>query len=159
MNVLPLALPPLRERREDITALAECLLRRHGECASTNVKGFSDSAVQAMISYDWPGNIRELENVIERALTMSHGEFIDAQSLDLPVTHAVFSGGQSFKAQKNTVIAEFERRFLREVMSKNGGNITKSAISAGKDRRTFFELLKKHHLLNSQDHPQDIRRA
>jgi two-component system, NtrC family, response regulator GlrR len=144
LNVLQLNLPPLRERREDIELLATHLLARH-QAENSRVL-LSRTAVEAMKAYDWPGNIRELENVIERALAISQGPLIGPDALGLPAIDSRVNG-ESFHAQKTRVIVQFERRFLQDIMAENQGNITKSARRAGKHRRAFYELLKKHSLV------------
>jgi DNA-binding NtrC family response regulator len=145
LNVLTLRLPPLRERREDIPALTEHLLARHARLAQGGPPRFTPAAMAKLTAYDWPGNVRELENVIERALVMSNGAWIDESLVDLPAVESP-SPDESFKAQKLRVVIQFERRYLEQSLARHSGNITRAAKAARKDRRAFFELLRKHNL-------------
>jgi two-component system response regulator GlrR len=97
------------------------------------------------MNYAWPGNVRELENVVERALALSTGDMIDESLVDLPKNSAT-PEGDSFKIQKARAIYEFEHRYLESALAQHGGNITRAARSASKNRRAFFHLLRKHNL-------------
>ncbi len=161
LNVLSMDLPALRQRREDIPLLADYLLVRLGprltapQAASPRSarlnglpSGFTAGALKKLKDYDWPGNVRELKQVIEKALVLSDGAQVDAQDLRLdsaPFTPAGVEG--SFNAQKARVVREFECSYLKDILARSGGNITCAAKAAGKDRRAFFELLRKHNLL------------
>ncbi|ERM92046.1 ATPase [Caldanaerobacter subterraneus subsp. yonseiensis KB-1] len=81
LNVIPIMLPPLRERRGDIPLLVEHFIEKLNKKLNKNIKGITKKAMQALIHYDWPGNIRELENIIERCITLSEGEYIDYEDL------------------------------------------------------------------------------
>jgi len=145
LNVLTLRLPPLRERTEDIPALTEHLLARHARLAQGRPPRFTPAAMAKLAAYDWPGNVRELENMIERALVLSTGEWIDESLVDLPAVERA-QPDESFKVQKLRVVIQFERHYLEESLTRHGGNITRAAKAAKKDRRAFFELLRKHNL-------------
>jgi len=99
------------------------------------------------VSYQWPGNVRELENVIRQAVVLSRGPILRARDLELtsqaPAAQPIT---KSLKASKARVIEEFERTYLEEALVACAGNISKAARQAGKDRRTFFALLKKYDL-------------
>jgi transcriptional regulator with PAS, ATPase and Fis domain len=95
LNVFPIEIPPLRERREDIAVLAEAFLKLYGRKHGVPIEGFSDSAIDALVSHDWPGNIRELQNVVERAVILSEPHRpIDVNLLGMPgnklALHAIF---------------------------------------------------------------------
>ncbi len=143
LSVLTLNLPPLRQMRDDISLLATELLKRHETSSNPGVT-FLPAALRKLNDYDWPGNVRQLENIIRRSLALSNKSMIDASDLDIPVVEA-----SSFKEQKARAIAEFERHYLREALARHNGNITHAAKEAGKNRRAFFALLSKYHL-NSQ---------
>jgi DNA-binding NtrC family response regulator len=147
LNVLPLRLPPLRERREDIPLLANHLLERYAEAFGRMGTAFSGSAMSRLMEHDWPGNVREIENVIQRALVHSAGNVVEESDLGLPAARSTATW-QSFKAQKAQVVRDFEARYLQEILAKSAGNISHAAKAANKERRTFFELLRKHDLLN-----------
>ena len=147
LNVLTLNLPALRERREDIPSLAKHLLARLSQEAGKAPSRFSPAAMNKLIAHEWPGNVRELENVIVRATELAEGRTIEERDLDLPIAPPALCG-HSLKAQKARLVHEFEVRYLQEALAKYNGNISQAANAAGKERRTFFELLRKHNLLS-----------
>ncbi|MCK6548976.1 sigma-54 dependent transcriptional regulator [Myxococcota bacterium] len=131
-------MPPLRERRDDIVELAEHFLREHGG----DDRRLSPFAVAALLRYDWPGNVRELEGVIRRAVILAEGCEVSPEHLVLPVSTSVKY--PSFQDAKADVVEAFERRYLEQTLKLCGGNISRAAELAGKNRRAFFELLRKH---------------
>jgi two-component system response regulator GlrR len=126
--------------------LANYLLQRHKLALGRDTTGLSADAMSKLVAYDWPGNVRELENVIERALVLSTGTVLCESDIDIAADHRV-PVNTSFKAQKAQVVNEFERRYLQETVTRCGGNITLAAKAAQKNRRAFFELLRKHHVV------------
>jgi transcriptional regulator with GAF, ATPase, and Fis domain len=160
LNVLAVVLPPLRERKEDILLLAKHFLSVYGmELGRSNVM-FSQSAKSKLLSYQWSGNVRELEGVVQRAIAMSAGDILDASDIDLPASEVEAQAGPtmtmvsrgiqlsdtSFQEMKAKVIEEFERAYLSELLSAHRGNISKAARVAQKERRAFQRLLQKHGL-------------
>jgi len=143
--VLTLNLPSLRQRREDIPLLANHLIEWHRTVLGRGPASFSPSAMQRLVEHTWPGNIRELKNVIQRALVASTGPVIEAEHLDLPVP-LVLGYVLSFREQKARAVKEFERKYLKETLAVSGGNVTRAAKAAGTDRRSFIRLLRKHKL-------------
>lgn len=143
LNVLLLKLPALRERREDIPLLARHLVAKCVEASSMPVKELSQAALEKLLLYDWPGNIRELENIIQRAVFLSEHRLIMEEDICLPV---VFGSAEplSFKALKARAVAEFESAFIRRILATNNGNISRAARAAKKNRRAFFQLMRKH---------------
>jgi DNA-binding NtrC family response regulator len=145
LNVLTLHLPTLAERREDIPILARYFLERFAKESGRPAPSLSPDAIQRLANYGWPGNIRELESVILRALVLSDGVLIDAHSIDIPeVSHlpAVAAGSSSLPIAD--AVYEFERQYLANLLSRHKGNVTHAAEAAGKDRRTFQRLLRRH---------------
>jgi two-component system, NtrC family, response regulator GlrR len=139
LNALPLMLPPLRERRSDIPRLADHFLRSRGG----QEKHFSAEALMMMQEYSWPGNIRELQNVVERAVIFSRDRTqVLASDVLLPSMRR--SEVESFQAAKRRVIANFERSYLEALLATHGGNIASAARTAKKNRRALWELLRKH---------------
>lgn len=139
LNVLPLTLPPLRERRDDIPVLARYLLAR----SFGQEKRLSARLLALLTERSWPGNVRELQHTIERAAVMS----MDRDTLDdcdLNLSDAVKPGPEPFREAKRRVVAEFERTYLRDILNAHGGNIANAARAAEKNRRAFWELLRKH---------------
>jgi two-component system, NtrC family, response regulator GlrR len=145
LNVLRILLPPLRERRGDLALLAHYLLERQALLLGCPLKPLAACALASMASYQWPGNVRELENVLSRALVFSEGAEIQAEDLSLPMALEA-SGDESFRTEKKRVIRIFERDYLQKMLNRHQGNITHAAHAAAKNRRAFWELLRKHGL-------------
>ncbi|SDK19283.1 DNA-binding transcriptional response regulator, NtrC family, contains REC, AAA-type ATPase, and a Fis-type DNA-binding domains [Ferrimonas sediminum] len=135
LDVLPLALPPLRERKDDILPLAEHLLLRHQNLAGSDRCYFSESARAALLAHDWPGNVRELDNCVQRALVMRRGCSLQALELGLPqqALTAVASAGTGLKASKQQ--AEFQ--FIIDTLKRFGGHRSRSAETLGMTTRAL----------------------
>ncbi len=151
LNVLLLQLPALRERRDDIAALAQHFIRRFSAQHRGHVGGLTPAALERLFLYDWPGNVRELEHVIERAVLLAGSALLDAHDLDLPApveAHASACGPirtvESFRAAKGRVVQQFERSYIEHLLARCRGNVTQAAQQAGKNRRAFFELMRKY---------------
>ncbi|MBI3157433.1 MAG: sigma-54-dependent Fis family transcriptional regulator [Burkholderiales bacterium] len=148
LNVLRLSLPPLRQRREDTVLLAEQFLREFALRFERPARRFSAGAIQRLLAHGWPGNVRELRHLIERAVLLAPG--VELQSADLE-----FEGddapppavdGESFHGAKQRVVRDFERGYIEQLLDASGGNIAEAARAAKKDRRAFFELMRKHRI-------------
>jgi two-component system response regulator GlrR len=139
--VIPIHLPPLRERKEDIPLLTDHFIRKFAGKMGKEINGISTSALQKLMSYDWPGNVRELENTLEYASAMTTGDVID-EDLILQTRSATASNVISLKEAK----FEFERNYISNLMSLTEGNVSRAAKLAGKYRSDFYELMKKHNL-------------
>ena len=137
LNVVNLHLPPLRERGDDITILAKFLLHKYAAEFGAPVKGFTPKALDAMQSYDWPGNVRQLENRIKKAIVLADKTLIGPDDLDL--------GGDSRRAVVPLTQAreDFTRQYILEVLERNGGNRTRTARDLGVDPRTVFRYLER----------------
>jgi two-component system response regulator GlrR len=146
LNVLRLKLPALRERSSDVLLLAYDFLEKQAAIIGTRPKNLSLGACSRLLSYSWPGNVRELQNVLLRAIVLSDRDPIEAPDLDLP-EEGVLTEDQSFRAVKSRVVWRFEHDFLTTVLRAHQGNITRAAIAAKKNRRAFWQLLRKHNLL------------
>jgi DNA-binding NtrC family response regulator len=144
LNVIPLRLPPLRERREDIPVLARHFLAGYAAEFGKEARDFTVEAVGALTLYDWPGNVRELQHVVERAVVLSEGRVVGADALALPCAAAPRPRPESFKDVKARVVAQFEKSYLLETLLACDGNITKAAQLARKNRRAFWQLIRKH---------------
>ena len=147
LKVITLNLPALRDRKEDIMPLATRFLKNAAQEYERPVKEFSASAKRKLISYAWPGNVRELENVVRGAVALACGPVIRAHDLELTGHEPVV---ESLRESKAHLIEEFERTYLEETLVASNGNISKAARLAGKDRRSFFALLKKYGLAHGQ---------
>ena len=161
LNVVSLAIPPLRDRREDIPELAHSYLTHFARKLHSDVERFSPMASRVLVRYDWPGNVRELINVIERAALMSAGQVIELD--DLPADLLAGSGSrgtecgrsdglpsgwpeQSWSEVRQTVLQQVEREYLEGVLKLAGGRMSQAAQRAGMDPRSLYEKLKRHGL-------------
>lgn len=147
INTFTITLPPLRERVEDIPFLAEYFLQR--ACAKVNkrIDAISPEAQVLLRGYSWPGNLRELENIIERAVVLASANAIEAEHLPLHVQDVVDGKGKlGFKRSKVQAIDDFERRALADYLAQAQGNVSKAAALANIPRRTFHRLLAKHRI-------------
>ena len=141
IHVIPIKLPPLREKKEDILLLAKFFLQKCTKKMKKDMKGFSASASQKLMLYHWPGNVRELENTIERAVAMSIKDVI-TEDLILPTQEIEKKGLQPLKNAKE----DFEKDYLVQLIGLTQGNVTQAAKLAGKYRADLYELLKKYNL-------------
>ncbi|HET9576696.1 MAG TPA: sigma-54 dependent transcriptional regulator, partial [Usitatibacter sp.] len=136
LNVLTVSMPPLRERRDDIPQLAGHFVRKFAARHQRPIVDLSAAALARLVAYDWPGNVRELRNVIERAVLLSRSAVIAAADLELP-SECGQACDDSFRAAKERVVASFERSFIERLLAAHGGNVTRAALAAGKNRRAF----------------------
>jgi transcriptional regulator with GAF, ATPase, and Fis domain len=137
LNVVNLHLPPLRERGDDIPVIARYLLSRYGKEYDSRVKGFSPNAAVSVRKHDWPGNIREMENRIKKAVVLAEGSLIGPE--DLGLSADTLPAILSLAAAKE----KFQRDYINEVLALNNGNRTKTARDLGVDPRTIFRHLEK----------------
>jgi two-component system response regulator GlrR len=139
IHVIPIYLPPLKERKEDIPHLVDHFLRKTSEQMKKDVKGLTPQAMQKLMLHDWPGNVRELENTIEYAVVMTQQDMITEELILQTKT----GGEESLKPLKEAKDA-FERSYLTHLLQVCQGNVSKAAKLAGKYRADFYDLLKKH---------------
>ncbi|HSF31749.1 MAG TPA: sigma-54 dependent transcriptional regulator [Candidatus Tectomicrobia bacterium] len=144
IHVIPIVLPPLRERQEDIPLLAYHFLQRFAQAVHKGVKGFSAAAMQQLMVYTWPGNVRELANVVERSVVLATEELITPDLILL--------GRQPMRPDKSELLlfkdarAAFERAYLVQVLTATRGNISRAAEVSGRHRTEFYKLLRKYAL-------------
>jgi two-component system response regulator GlrR len=144
IHVIPVVLPPLRERQEDIPLLAHYFLQRFAQAVRKDVKGFSPGAMQQLMLYHWPGNVRELANVVERAVVLATDDLITPDLLLL--------GRQAATPPRPELMllkdarAAFERGYLTQVLTATRGNVSRAAELAGRHRAEFYKLLRKYGL-------------
>jgi len=145
IHVIPVYLPPLRERREDIPLLAHHFLQRFNRESAKPIQGFTPEAMQRLMTHDWPGNVRELANVIERAVVLAFDNVITADLFLL--------GGEIAQAPASRQLVsltkaqeESERNYLIQVLTATQGNISQAAALAGRYRSDLYKLLRKHAL-------------
>jgi DNA-binding NtrC family response regulator len=145
LNVVQLTMPALRERCGDVPLLARHFVSKHSKRFGQAPKEFSVTALQCLLLHSWPGNVRELENVIERALVMACGPRIECEDLLLS-TEFGNEPAPSFRELKARAVAEFEKAYIQASLAATEGNITKAAASAQKNRRAFWELMRKYNI-------------
>ena len=142
IHVIPIHIPPLRERKEDIPPLVEHFIKKYGLQMNKEVKGLTPLAMQKLLLYDWPGNVRELENTIEYAMAMAEQEFITE---DFVLKKKVIAPQQAMKSLKEARDA-FEKAYLIHLLELCQGNVSQAAKLAGKHRTDFYDILKRHDL-------------
>jgi transcriptional regulator with GAF, ATPase, and Fis domain len=137
LNVVSIELPPLRERGEDMVVLARYFLTQYAREFSARVRGFTPGALVALKKYAWPGNVRELENRIKKAVVLAERAMVSAEDLDLraDVLEPI--------APLSSATREFQKRYVNDVLDRNGGNRTKTAKDLGVDPRTIFRHLER----------------
>jgi transcriptional regulator with GAF, ATPase, and Fis domain len=172
LSVIHVELPPLRERKEDIPALAEVFLREIGGRRGMSMT-FAPDAVGSLQSHSWPGNVRELKNVVERAASLTESALVQRSDLmfnreaggparpaSAPSSSSSGGGdvalpaitpGLDFKEAKQRVVDAFELAYLKQLLERHDGNITRSAQEAGLTRYHLRELLKRHGLTNVKE--------
>ena len=156
LNIIPIDLPPLRERKGDLVPLVKFFLKKFGDEIGKEVRGLSPGAMAMLKKYPFPGNVRELENLIERAVVLSLGDLIEAEDLELPVDEMEDLEGsedyvprttEELKEAKREIreraVAPIERAFVLDALKRNDWNITKAAEEVGMLRPNFQALLKK----------------
>jgi two-component system response regulator GlrR len=156
IHVIPIHLPPLRERKEDIVPLVEHFLKKCRRQMKKDVKGLTAEALRKLMLHDWPGNVRELENTIEFAVAMTRQEIVtdeyilqDKAAANEPASAGAGANiavtGENLRSLKDARDA-FERDYLAQVLALTEGNVSHAAKLAGKYRADFYDLLKKHDL-------------
>ncbi|MGH7681299.1 MAG: sigma-54-dependent transcriptional regulator [Candidatus Eiseniibacteriota bacterium] len=145
LHVVALAVPPLRERREDIPLLAGHFLREYSERANRQLSGFSSGAMKALLAHSWPGNVRELENVVERAVALAPGPIVDER--DLPEKLSAGPGVEpSVPSSTRTrqTLDEMIRGRVLEALTQARGNKSEAARVLGIPRRTLYRMLERY---------------
>lgn len=152
LNVVAIKLPPLREHSEDITLLANHFLKKYNQHLNRNIQAFSSEAIALLHSYHFPGNVRELENLVERAIMLTRGQeitgdllektftFLPVKNLRLPII------GSTFKDSKEHIIQMFEKQFVEKKLAENHGNVSAAAKASGMTRQNFQRMMKKYEI-------------
>jgi DNA-binding NtrC family response regulator len=155
LNVLSLSIPALRDRVEDIPDLANHFVIVYSKENGRTPPTLSEDALKKLSNHSWPGNVRELEGAIQRAIVLTDSEVLSAADFDLPDCrdHDV-SQADLFRAGKSKAIIQFERNFIARLLAAHGGNISRAAKAAGKDRRSFQRLISKYALDRKSFEPQ-----
>jgi two-component system response regulator GlrR len=146
LNVLAIALPPLRERKEDLAQLAAHFLRQYAHRYARPACKLAPAALLKLAAHDWPGNVRELGHVLERATLLARGDMLEPCDIDVPGSSGESGCTEEFQALKARVVQSFERNYIQAVLSSTNGNIAEAARLAGKNRRALFELIRKYEI-------------
>ena len=146
LNVVNITIPPLRDRAEDIPALAEHFLRRIARSMSRKGLTFGPGAVDALRGHTWPGNARELQNAIERAVVLSKGETIEAEALPLYVGQRTVAPAAGVRS-----LADAERAHIDRILGECAWNISRAAQTLEVDRGTLYHKIKKYGLQRPDD--------
>jgi DNA-binding NtrC family response regulator len=140
LNTIEIALPPLRDRREDIIPLANNFLSQHAQRYRKELVGFDETARERLLQHSFPGNVRELDHVIERAVLMSRGSHLKAADLGLT------SGGGESKTLEDMSLEEVEAFLIKKALARNDGNARKAAEALGLSRSAFYRRLQQYGL-------------
>ena len=140
LNTIEIALPPLRDRREDIIPLANNFLRMHSQRYRKELVGFDETARDRLLQHSFPGNVRELDHVIERAVLMARSSHLKAADLGLT------SGGGESKTLEDMSLEEVEAFLIKKALARNNGNARKAAEALGLSRSAFYRRLQQYGL-------------
>jgi DNA-binding NtrC family response regulator len=157
LNVFPIVIPPLRERKEDIPILVQTFLDKLNQTSAKNVRDTEPAVLEALCQYSWPGNIRELENVIERAFVLTEEDRLTVDCLpaelvtltdNLPVI--AIGASETLEDVRQRTIEMVEETYLNELLSRHHGRIDRTASSAGIGVRQLHKLMKKYKIDKNQ---------
>ena len=150
INVIPIQLPPLRERLEDLPLLINHILEKHPVARERAIRQVSPEVLDQMLAYRWPGNVRELENILERAIVKCQGSTII--DVDLPVVSHHLAAASTYIASNDTALTlkqwllKSEKEYLRGLLMKHEGSISATAVEANVDNKTLYRKMKRHGL-------------
>ena len=156
LNIFPIHLPALRERKEDIPHLSYHFLQKYSRELDRNVSHISADAMKLLVCYDWPGNIRQLENIMQRSVILSQGRTLRPEhlsSLEFSQQHDIPRTMRELKEKKKDLrlrsVEDIEKLFVTEALKRNKWNISRAASDVGMQRTNFHALLKKYHISKS----------
>lgn len=144
LNVIPIYLKPLRERKEDILPLAEYFLKKYSKELNRNVKGFDEQALKIINHYDWPGNVRELKNIIERCVVFCKRDKITPEEIPQEIKSKT-SMSESSKPLKKA-LDEFEKQYIISSLNENNWNIKQTSEKIGIARKNLYEKIRKYRI-------------
>jgi two-component system response regulator AtoC len=163
ISVLPIIIPPLRERKDDISLLVSHFIDKYSKKLNSNVRGVSQQAMQQLLAYSWPGNVREIENLIQRTMVSTRSEVIEVfpglEGFDQEI-ESVSTGvmneeptiwvdageGTNYHSIKQSMIEQFERQYLAHLLEKHNGVIAEAARESGLNYKTFYLKAEKYNL-------------
>jgi DNA-binding NtrC family response regulator len=149
INVIPIQLPPLRERLEDLPLLIDHILSRHPVAIERKIREVAPKVLDQMLAYHWPGNIRELENILERAIVKSHSEAIENVDLPAPPQRILdlwYAGNGAREISLKQWLLNSEKDYLRSLLIKYKGSISSTAKEAKVDNKTLYRKMRRHGL-------------
>jgi DNA-binding NtrC family response regulator len=149
INVIPIQLPPLRERLEDLPLLIEHILSRHSVAIERSIRQVAPKVLDQMLAYHWPGNIRELENILERAIVKSRGDVIENVDLPAPPQRILdlwYAGNGAREISLKQWLSNSEKDYLRSLLIKYKGSISSTAKEAKVDNKTLYRKMRRHGL-------------
>jgi DNA-binding NtrC family response regulator len=141
ISAISVHLPPLRERREDIMPLANAFLKRFAAQANRIIRGYTPSAVERLTNFDWPGNVRQLQNEVQRAVLLSEGDMVDAADLSISKTKVM---GEDTPDTNFTLLEGVERNAIVQMLKETGGNKLETAKRLGIGRQTLYNKIKAY---------------
>ena len=149
IDVLPLTLPPLRDRLEDLPELVEHFRLIYNGELSKAIEGFTPAALLRLREHSWPGNVRELQNIIKQAMVVSPGSMINERDLfqfspDAPPAGSPMDLARPYKELKDEAVSNFERTYVERLLTEASGRVTRAAEMGGMDRKSLWALLRKH---------------
>jgi DNA-binding NtrC family response regulator len=146
VSVVNIFLTPLTKRREDIPLLAQHFIEKYSKLYGKKILGLRPDAILAMVNYSWPGNVRELQNVLQETIVLSNDQWIEKQQLKFKSRRSDSYIFSNFHDAKELIINNFEKDYLSYMLKTFQGNVTKASLFAGKDRREFYRLVRKHNI-------------
>ena len=150
LNVFPILVPPLRERKADIPLLVDAFINRFNRLNTKRIRGVHPTVMAALQHYDWPGNIRELQNIIERAHILETGDTLTPESFPQEIVQSGHTAAAPLDMSKTLAdvrrqaVEDTERQYLRELVARNSGRINVSAAEAGISTRQLNKLLNRY---------------
>lgn len=150
INVVSIKMPPLKDRKDDILPLAEYFLQRYNKKFGKNIKSISNDSARLLLNHNWPGNVRQLENLVEKAVLMSSGDFLEVQNLLKTDNLKLFSADepipsdwQEYKKYRKRFVDQLDRRFAKKIITENNGNIHRASQQAHIPRPQIYRILNK----------------
>jgi DNA-binding NtrC family response regulator len=150
LAVVRIQMPPLRDRKEDIPLLAAHFIKEQNLIFSTSVKGLSPEAREAMLEFDWPGNVRQLKNVIEGAMALESGDYLEVDSLSQFIPVAERASGEAGSDYLGA-LERFEKEYFAEMLRASGDNVEEAAERAGVNLATFYRKMKRYGLRRKKE--------
>ena len=149
INVIYLKVPPLRERKEDIAPLVDAFIRQYATANAKQIRGIEKSALEILVAYDWPGNIRELKNIVERMIVLSSGNMLTLEQIpdDIRLGGGDLAGSRGTAPHQGVIkISDAEKEMIRNALLENKGNKSIAAEKLGISRRTLYRKLEEYKL-------------